>query len=81
MTLAEAVKLANARLKRANCLGKIVCYKDLGREYAFFASYTGEPDGPVGDKVITVDKETRKANWKSVFKFGREFIVNETRDL
>ena len=81
MKLTEALKLANTRLRRAKNPGVIVSYKDLGNEYAFFASYTGALDGPVGDKVITVNKETRKTAWKSVFKFGREFIVNETRDL
>lgn len=81
MTLDDAIRLAKLRLNRANSPGKIVSYKDLGYAFVFFASYSGEPDGPIGDKVILVDKETRKANWKSVFKIGREFIVNETRDL
>lgn len=81
MTLKEAQKLANKRLFRASNPGALVAYKDLGDRYIFFASRTKEPDGPLGTAVIEVYKNGTKAYWQSVFNIGREFLVNETRDI
>lgn len=81
MTFKQAKRLANKRLGKANTPGALVAYKDLGDSYVFFASRTKELDGPLGDKVIEVKKDSGTATWQSVFSFGRPFLVSPTIDI
>ena len=81
MTFNEAKNLAERRLSRAKNPGVLVAYKDLGDRYIFFAAKDGCADGPLGTTVIEVYKSGTTAKWQSVFNIGREFLVNETRDI